>query len=171
MSKYWESRKHLQYYEVARKYIELVASPRFSIMDVGCLNTPVALMGDFKDRFALNKTPFTPFEGVECIVADWLDFEPGRKYNVITCLQVLEHLDDKTLKSFVDKLRAYSDWMVLSVPYMWPVGTEPTHKQDPIDVVKFYQMAQGVPEFVEIIKDGNLSRIVGIFRSYATTTN
>jgi hypothetical protein len=50
---------------------------------------------------------------------------------VVTCLQVLEHLDQP--EPFCAALFAHArQAVILSLPWHWPAGTDASHKQDPV---------------------------------------
>jgi hypothetical protein len=132
----------LEYYQVVKRWLE--QTPGESIVDVGCGGCPVATWGDFKKRKAINLQPFPEIPGVENVVANWLDYEM-EPVSVITCLQVLEHLEDDVLFRFKEKIFDNCDKAIISVPYKWEKGLEPSHVQDPIDLRKFLGMVGKEP--------------------------
>jgi hypothetical protein len=154
---YWESRKHLEYYKVVEEWLELLGHQR-SILDIGCGGCPTAMWGSFEKRTAINLEPFPLLPGVNCVYIDWLEFKPEH-YSVITCLQVLEHLDDETVKKFMNKIFEHCDIVIISVPYKWEKGRCEHHLQDPIDVNKFYKMVGIDPVKIQIVSE----RLVGMF--------
>ena|SRR3972149_10383793 len=154
---YWEERKDLDYYRVVKNWLESLGE-QASILDIGCGDCPVASWGAFAERTSLNLEPFPVISGVNCIVANWFDFKSSN-YSVITCLQVLEHLDDKRVTRFVSKIFDHCDIAIISVPYKWKKGFCEHHLQDPIDMKKFIDMIGRDPIKTEITS----SRIVGYF--------
>ena len=67
------------------------------------------------------------------IQEDFYTWTPPKKYNLVTCLQVLEHVDDPP--AFVEKLVSITDgYLLISVPYMWPAGQCESHLYDPMDL-------------------------------------
>ena len=58
--------------------------------------------------------------GVSGFTADFLTWEAGRRFDIVTCLQVLEHVPAADL--FARKLLTMSDIVVVSVPFEWCEG-------------------------------------------------
>lgn len=135
---YWERRQHFKYYKLVKYWIHRL-SPGDSILDIGSGGTPIASWGHFKSRYSVDTT--TPFEHdfVAALKMSWMDFKIRRRFSVITCLQVLEHLDDNEIEPFVSKMNANADVIILSVPHMWNPAWESEHKQDPIDAKKLLE--------------------------------
>lgn len=161
---YFEERKDLRYYKLVKQWLEeLSRDPKLnSVMDVGCADTPVCTWGSFSERTALNSRPFPRFKDVDNhIEGDWLSVIA--QADVITCLQVLEHLDDDVVKRFAWKLFKNSAFTIVSVPYMWPRTPEQEHKQDPIDLRKFLDIVGRDPIRMEIVTDGSRQRMVAMF--------
>jgi len=57
-------------------------------------------------------------KGLKLIQADFYDFFPKTKYDLVLCNQVLEHVDDP--REFAKKLLSIGKVVIASVPYMWP---------------------------------------------------
>lgn len=158
---YWAQRQHLKYYAAVRALLELL-SPGESLLDVGGWDTPVATWGVFKRRYTCDAARDPGFAGVVSHVGDFLDWEPPERMSVVTCLQVLEHLPDRTVQRFGAKLRKAGAVVIVSVPFCWPKG-EPSHLQDPIDARKLAGFMGGPPRRSEIVQDGRRSRIIGVW--------
>lgn len=135
---YWQARQHLDYYRVVKEHLEQFG-PMESVLDIGCGGCPVATWGDFKQRTAINLEPFPSIEGVACVVSDWLKY-PAQPVSVITCLQVLEHIDWDHMTTWVDKMMSHCQFAIISVPWMWPEGSDPAHIHDPIGWGKLLRM-------------------------------
>lgn len=156
MGTYWDSRNHAEYYHVVMKWLSQLKGKR--IMDVGCGDTPVVLFGDFEHRTALdihdcrNAFPST----VLFIQENFMDFDTcGLRYDCITCLQMLEHMDTPILA--IDKIMRNSDTCILSVPHMWK--KDPKHVHNEITVKQFLAWVAKEPKKLEIVSN----RIVGMF--------
>jgi hypothetical protein len=65
------------------------------------------------------------------VSANFLTWTPPKKYDVVTCLQVLEHVTEAEL--FCDRLKAAARQLVVSVPYKWKKGWTKHHVHDPVD--------------------------------------
>jgi len=70
-------------------------------------------------------------DGVRGVDGDFLEWEPDRQYDLVFCLQVLEHIHDRT--PFARKLFDCGRVVIVSVPYRWPAGSCDEHVHDPVD--------------------------------------
>ena len=99
--------------------------------------------------------------GVELITADFYKWTPSKAYDVVLCLQVLEHLSRPA--TFAKKLFHTGKHVIISVPYKWPKGTCKYHVQDPIDEAKIRGWTGRDPDEEYIIRDGGRERIVCVY--------
>jgi 2-polyprenyl-3-methyl-5-hydroxy-6-metoxy-1,4-benzoquinol methylase len=72
--------------------------------------------------------------GIERVSADFLAYRPPLRFDLVLCLQVLEHLQDP--ETFARKLLDSGRIVIMSVPYQWPAGRNPRHLQDPVSEAK-----------------------------------
>ena len=146
---YWESRQNLIYYRYVELIIKGIASDAHSIIDVGSSNTSCIEWFDWIPvRYALDlRTPYSS-DKVKGIKADFLKFQPGRKFDIAVCLQVLEHIPKAG--QFAQKLFQIADSVLISVPYNWPEGDCKYHVHDPVDSEKLFSWTQKKPDY-EII--------------------
>lgn len=157
---YYQSRKQSHtYYDLVRHLLRSLG-PQESILDVGPADTPVATWGEFKARVAIDLKEQPPLDRVIHVIGDYLDMEPAT-FSVITCLQMLEHLEDP--RPYTEKLIKESQTLIVSVPHMWPKDTTKSHKQDPISLKKFLGWFDEDPTFVRIVRDGCRNRLVAMF--------
>lgn len=162
---YWAKRSHFAYYAEIRSIIESL-SPGDSILDVGGYDTPVVTWGKFKRRYTVDAVLDPKFPGVRSFVEDFLTWPAPEKTTVAVCAQVLEHLDNGTVDRFARKLLGTARNVIVSVPYCWPAGAEPSHVQDPIDVHKLTKIMGGRrPDRARIVADGKRRRIVGLWKT------
>lgn len=162
---YWRARSHLNYYAEVRTLIESITTGG-SILDVGGYDTPVVTWGKFKRRYTVDAVLDPKFPGVRSYVEDFLTWPAPEKMDVVVCCQVLEHLADGTVDRFGKKLLGTGRNVIVSVPYCWPKGGEPSHVQDPIDVHKLARMMGGRrPDRARIVADGKRRRIVGLWKT------
>ena len=77
------------------------------------------------------------------INAEFLTWEPDRQYDLVLCLQVLEHIPDPT--PFARKLFACGRVVVVSVPHRWPEGSCGEHVHDPVDEGKLREWSGREP--------------------------
>ena len=94
-----------------------------------------------------------------------MKFDPGARFEVVTCLQVLEHLDNKKVRKFAKKLLRHStDMTIISVPFMWEDGLCQQHLQDPIDLKKLTSWTGIEPSDHFIVVDGTVKRLVAKYK-------
>lgn len=158
---FYETRKHLEYFAVVREMLESLGSLG-SVCDIGCLDSPVATWGDFDQRWTIDHRERPAISGVRQIVGEWPDCASLLPIvDVVTCLQVLEHLDDP--KPFCAALFAAArQAVIVSVPWGWPAGLCTSHVQDPVDAAKLDGWTGREPTRLEII--GTPARAVGLYR-------
>jgi hypothetical protein len=138
---------------------------RATLLDVGCRDTPVAQWGQFIRRYSVDYLDRPPLKDVMAFKKDFLSWKPPEHFSVITCCQVLEHLGDAELPLFVSKMKAISDYMIITVPFMWSKGDEEGHKQDPISKEKFHGMIGKIPVEEIIVLDGKRARLCALIRN------
>lgn len=110
--RYWELRSDLAYYKRVRWYLDHM--PGASIVDIGPADTPVVTWGQFARRSSVDPR-FDGLPGVMHYKASWLDVD--LKADVITCLQVLEHVHDR--ERFTEKILDSCRAAIISLPYHW----------------------------------------------------
>lgn len=125
MGKYWEERKELPYYKVARDLAE--RDKPESLLDVGTGETlylnwyqakkiaivDLTLWGIFRE-LAFNAHDFSFYVG------DFLKLEIPDHFDVVQSLQVLEHIPEDQRREFVEKLFSLArKAVVISIPYKW----------------------------------------------------
>lgn len=150
--KYWERRQGMMYYEYVRALAFPLAAKARSLIDVGSHGTSLAEDFDWiPERVALDlRTPYAS-EAVRGIQADFLAFEPDRRYDFALCLQVLEHVPEAG--AFAQKLLAVADRVLVSVPYRWPEGVCKHHCQDPVDEAKLAAWFGRAPDYRLVVEE------------------
>jgi hypothetical protein len=124
----------MYYREVVRLALAHAPDAR-SVIDVGSMNSPFILRFDWiPEKASLDLYKQGRLRRVKNIKVDFLTWQPDRVYELVLCLQVLEHLDEPA--PFARKLLACGRRVIVSVPYCWPPGHEPSHVQDPVDEAK-----------------------------------
>jgi hypothetical protein len=125
MSKYWDERKELPYYKVARDLAE--RDQPASLLDVGAGETlylnwyrakKIAIVDlslwDIFRELAFGSHDFSFYVG------DFLKLEIPGKYEVVQSLQVLEHIPEDQRREFTEKLFTLATRaVVISIPYKW----------------------------------------------------
>lgn len=162
---YAKQRESLNYYHTVRRYIER-HSPGKSILDIGPGGTDIVMTGNFAERTVVNREPLPvdTYPGVEIIIGEWPDVMPrGRRFSVVSCCQVIEHLPDEKIPAFIDAIFSASRHVIISVPYHWPEGLCSYHPQDPVTMAKLIKWTGQEPRMCEVVEDGGLRRIVAEF--------
>lgn len=158
---YYQSRKEYNYY---KKIVTIVQHLEFdSIIDVGANRSPVLehIQAE-KEKVLLDLTTVSAIEGIRNIQADFFTWTPDKEYDVVLCLQVLEHLDDPF--TFAQKLLSITKkTLIVSVPYRWKQGYCKYHVQDPIDFYKVKLWMKRDPSQSFIIKDEFLFRLICVY--------
>jgi hypothetical protein len=161
VNEYYSRRKEFHYY---KKVKEILDSLTFSsIIDVGCRKSPMMAGLDntiYKAMLDIQEIP--PMDGIHMIQADFYTWTPDRKYDVVLCLQVLEHLDKP--KEFAQKLLQVGKTVIISVPYKWKEGSCKYHTQDPIDKSKLKGWVGREPDEDYVVTDKGLERIICVYR-------
>jgi hypothetical protein len=158
---YWQDRKTYKYYQ---KVIEIISkyTECDSIIDIGGRDTEILKDLPMKEKVCLDINKLPENEGVRTIKCDFYKWTPDKKYDIVTCLQVLEHLDDP--KSFAKKLLELGNKVVIiSVPYKWPKGFCKHHVQDPVDEDKILSWTEKTCDESYIIEDDSVKRIICVY--------
>ena len=123
---YWQGRRHLAYYQEVVRLARVHVPAGSAVLDVGASDTRVLADLDwFPRRVALDIMPLPRRPGIERVSADFLAYRPPLRFDLVLCLQVLEHLQDP--QTFARKLLDSGRIVIVSVPYQWPVGRNPRH--------------------------------------------
>lgn len=164
-STYWLQRRHQRYYKQMFKWVRRYGRHAESVLDVGSNNCEYTNWLDWIPyRERVDRARLFPLPGVVNTQKDFMEYEPGRVFDVVICMQVIEHLADPA--PFCRKLLATGKMVLISVPYQWPPGTQPDHVHDPVDEAKLLNWA-GRPWLTHIIvSEGRLknsSRLMALF--------
>lgn len=99
--------------------------------------------------------------GIDFLQLDVLNYELPFNYDLLICLQMLEHFDNP--KSIVERLWAKAKNKIFSVPYNW--GPSPGHIQDYItEEVFFSWFPRRQDEYVIIKENSGNERIIGVWK-------
>jgi glycosyltransferase involved in cell wall biosynthesis len=161
-SEYWTHRQEMNYYLEVRRLAAEHAASAASVLEVGPRNTAFLRRLDWiPDKTAIDIAFQPEIPGVRGFKGDFFAFDPGRRFDLVLCLQVLEHLDDPA--AFARKLLATGRLVIASVPYRWPAGMCQYHKQDPIDETKLLGWFGRAPRDWIRVTDERLDRIICVY--------
>lgn len=165
---YWEERKDILYYQVVRTLTSHIGRKAESIIDVGSAGCPYLDWYDhIPNRTSVDlKAPYKA-EGISSYTSDFLEWQPDRKYDIVTCLQVLEHVPHAT--EFAQKLLSLGHVVVVSLPYRWPHGKTKSHIHDPVDRDKILTWFGRKPNFEYICREvkAPVERIIHIYERFS----
>ena len=166
-NQYWEERKDILYYQVARVLVERIGKKARSIIDVGSAGCPYVDWFDFiPHRASVDlKRPYEA-PGVHSFTGDFLAWEPDRHYDIVTCMQVLEHVPPA--REFAQKLLSIGNVVVVSVPYKWPKGKTKSHVHDPVDEAKMLDWFGREPNFSYICTEvlAPVDRLIQVYERF-----
>lgn len=143
---YFEKRKNLLYYQVARTLATGLSNKASSMIDVGSGGCPYL---DWFDNIP-HKTSidiYKPYKArkVNAIRGDFIKWKTDRHYDIALCLQVLEHVEEP--EPFAKKLLDIASIVVVSVPYRWQAGRCKQHIHDPVGEEKMLEWFGRKPNF------------------------
>jgi hypothetical protein len=162
-STYWGERREFRYYGEVVRLAREHAPNGGSVLDVGANETEVLERLEwFERRVALDVNEIPPRAGVETVAADFNYFEPAERFDLVLCLQVLEHLDRP--RPFARKLLAAGRTTIISVPHEWPGWVTEEHVHDPVDESKLRAWTGYDPTETAIIEDVGMERLIAAYR-------
>lgn len=151
-SSYWMRRYDMVYYSYIDYIVRAIGQDAKSLLDVGTNKSSyVDWFYWIPERVSLDlRSPYSS-ESVRGVKADFLTWEPSRKFDVATCLQVLEHVPDAD--AFAHKLLAVANHVIVSVPYCWPSGRAAGHVHDPVDEGKLAAWMGREPNYSIVVTE------------------
>lgn len=161
---YWEKRKHLVYYNIVRILVDGLSKDCRSMVDVGSGNCPyLDWFSHIPERVSIDAIRPYSAPGITSVKADFLSWDPGRRFDIATCLQVIEHVPDAA--AFARKLLDISETLVISVPYKWKAGQTPGHVHDPVDEAKLMDWFGTKPCYSYLCREvtGNIFRLIQVY--------
>lgn len=158
---YWQSRLNYAYYAEAIRSARERVPGGGSVLDVGSHETELLQRLDwFQRRVALDRRYVPPQPGIEMVRADFMGWDPEGSFDLVLCLQVLEHVADPS--AFARKLLSCGRTVIVSVPYRWPVDRSPGHLNDPVDELKLRAWAGRDPLESKVVANGG-ERLLAVY--------
>lgn len=158
---YWRRRRDYLYYREVIRLAKQNVPLGGRVIDVGAHETRIlSELSWFERRVALDVKSIPPQRGIERIHANFLTHEVDAPYDLVLCLQVLEHLRDP--EPFARRLFSTGSTVIISVPFKWPEGKCRWHVQDPIDRAKLRSWTGRKPTESIVVRDPN-ARLIAVY--------
>lgn len=165
---YWAGRRDSAYLQAVHSICDTIAGRAETVLDVGSKGTPILEWRRSHARRLVSIDLREPYvaDGVDSITDDFLAYPIAEPFDLVTCLQVLEHVPDAA--AFARKLLAAGKVVVVSVPYKWPKGTCPYHIHDPVDEHLMQSWFGRLPTSQYVVREPTGEcRMVQVFRTAA----
>ena len=144
---YHNSRKKMVYIKALKQILHIICDEKQeSIIDIGSNGVDLISFLPIKTKVSLDIVNPIKNDKVIGLKQDFFTYKPDRKFDIVTCFQVIEHIQEA--KSFTQKLLKTGNIIVISLPYKWKNGACEYHCQDPIDETKILSWTQVEPEHV-----------------------
>lgn len=151
---YARRRSHCKYYPAVVRFARQHAPGAETVLEVGPYDTDTLLQLDWiADRTAVDIIRKPRLPRTKNIRADFMTCHPEKKFDLVLCLQVLEHLNEPG--PFAHKLLETGHVVIISVPYLWPEHACPAQVQDPVDEEKLLAWTGRPWAAHEIITEGD----------------
>lgn len=168
MDIYEKKRKNLLYYN---KVLFLIKNYQKkynlnSIIDIGGWKGYFISKTDLEKRTILDLRDMNDKDDdITRITADFLKYKFNINYDIVICLQVLEHICNNNVKKFAQKLfDLNAKIVIISVPYKWKKGSCKYHLQDPVDQQKLFSWTLRKPSYEVIITEkNNVKRLIAVY--------
>lgn len=166
-AKYYDDRKDFLYYKKCIDILQELSSYNKSIIDVGGWKGDfIKNLHFFNDRTVtdLHKKPSNFPSNVKFISGDFTKINFNRKYDIVTCMQVLEHIPHNKIHQFTQKLFNLGKTVIISIPYKWDKNFCKYHIHDPVDEYKLYKWTKKVPSKLYLVRENNKTeRLIAIY--------
>jgi hypothetical protein len=159
---YWGERKNLHYYSKVVELAREFAPDATTVLEVGPRDTPFLEQFEWIPSKTTIDRYFQPVvRGATNLQGDFLKFEPQHLFDLVLCLQVLEHLESPQL--FAQKLLDTGKIIIISVPYKWRAGYCKWHVQDPVDDDKLLTWTNRQWLRRVVVADDGIDRLIAVF--------
>lgn len=157
MSSYINSRKDFVYYKFIYSILPLISKDKKSIIDIGSNGINIFNCVNCETKVSLDLYNPVVADGITSIKCNFLEYKVDKKYDICTCFQVLEHVNNPYI--FANHLLQVAKIIFVSVPYKWPIGLCKEHCQDPIDEIKLQKWFNKSSIYSQVVD----SRLFAIF--------
>lgn len=163
---YWKDRFDLLYYQAVDYVVRTVGTDAKSIVDVGTGGCPyLEWFPWIERRVSIDIRKPYGSATVQAVKANILTDEVPDGFDLCTCLQVLEHVEDAS--RFARRLTELANTVIVSVPHRWPAGKTLGHVHDPVDLEKLSGWFGRAPNYHfvvdEPLRGSKKSRLIAIY--------
>lgn len=149
---YWARRSDLLYYRYVDFIVRTVGAEAGSLIDVGTGGCPYLEWFDWiPERVSFDLRHPYRSESVQGIAGDLLTHPFERRFDLCTCLQVLEHVPEAA--PFAQRLQAIARRVIVSVPLNWPKGDTQGHVHDPVTEEKLQGWMGRAPNYAIEVRE------------------
>lgn len=166
---YWLKRQNSIYIFTIKQIVRVLGENAKSMVDIGSNGCPYLDWFDWiPERHSLDlRKPYVA-PGVTSVKADFMQHDFKRQFDLLTCLQVVEHVPDAG--AFCKKLLRSARVLIVSVPYQWKAGQTAGHIHDPINLEKMNGWFGREPNYHIIIQEVESSarRLICVYDTQST---
>jgi len=159
MLSHYEPDRTRAYYAVAHDLVMRLQPS--SVLDVGGRQSPLlSTLPPSISRTCLDIERLPRLDpGIRFVHADFATWSPDTTYDVVTCLEVLQHVDDPA--AFAQKLFTVGRTVLLSVPFRLPRGMNPGRHPN-LDETTLQRWTGRRPTAVQLVRDG-FDRLLAVY--------
>jgi SAM-dependent methyltransferase len=156
---YWHKRSDMLYYQYIDYIVRTIGRNARTMIDVGSGSCPYLDWFDWIPR-RISIDPNVPYNSpaVVGIKGDIFELPLSEKFDLCSCLQVLEHIPDPI--SFAKRLSTLARVVLVSVPYKWSNLVKPTrsHLHDPVTYEKLTEWFGREANYKIVVREPFLTR-------------
>jgi hypothetical protein len=130
------------------------------VLDVGPHGTPLVCELDWIPDKTVVDLAKVEIPGVTCLQMDFLQYMPSQVFDLVLCLQVLEHVP--LAEAFARKLLDTGRTVIISVPFRWPAGVCKPHVHDPVDREKLLGWTGRASITDVVVRDRRRDRLIAV---------
>jgi len=149
---YWEKRMDMLYYQYVDYIVRTLGHNAQTMIDVGTASCPYLEWFDWiPEKFSFDMATPYQSENVVGLQGDFMEYDFDREYDILTCLQVLEHVPKAGV--FARRLLEIAQTVIISVPYKWKPEAVSDHIHDPIDAKKLRRWMGRKPNYAIVVQE------------------
>lgn len=161
LSDFYEPDRTFRYYAHVIRWLNRLAPT--SVLDVGGRRSPILdSLPDSVERVCLDIERIPGLKpGIRRITSDFMTWMPDKTYDVVVCLQVLQHIEHPDV--FARKLLEVGRTVILCVPYQLPHGMN-IGPNAMIDERTLRMWTGRTPNATQLIVEPGLTRLLAVYQ-------